>query len=60
MKKDHVFLFFGRLNADLDEVKGCILGKEPLPLTREAFAEVRRKKKEENGNDEKGNTCHRH
>lgn len=30
------------LNKELDEVQGCILGKEPLPSNREVFAEVRR------------------
>ena len=42
VEKDRVFDFLARLNTDLDEVRGRILGREPLPNSREAFAEVRR------------------
>lgn len=42
LEKDRVFEFLVRLNADLDEVRGRILGKEPLTSTREVFLEVRR------------------
>ena len=60
VESDRVFDFLAGLNVDLDEVRGRILGKEPLPSTREAFAEVRRVRKQENGDDEEGNTCHCH
>ena len=42
VESDRVFDFLAGLNVDLDEVRGRILGKEPLSSTREAFAEVRR------------------
>lgn len=37
-----IFEFLAGLNKELDEVQGCILGKEPLPSNREVFAEVHR------------------
>ena len=42
VEKDRVFDFLAGLNKELDEVRGRILGREPLPNSREAFAEVRR------------------
>ena len=42
IEKDHVFEFLAELNTDSDEVRGWILGKEPLPSTREVFSRVRR------------------
>ena len=37
-----VFEFLAGLNRDLDDVRGRILGRRPLPSTREVFSEVRR------------------
>ncbi|KAK3212591.1 hypothetical protein Dsin_017297 [Dipteronia sinensis] len=42
IEKDHAFKFLAGLNSKLDKVRGCILGKEPLPSTREVFSEVRK------------------
>lgn len=42
LEKDHVFEIFVGLNVNLDEVRGCILGKELLPFIIEVFTEVRR------------------
>lgn len=38
------FVFLARLNHNLDEVRGRILGRKPLPSIREVFSEVRREK----------------
>lgn len=32
LEKERVFEFLAGLNKELDEVRGQILGKEPLPL----------------------------
>ena len=37
-----VFVFLSGLNKDLNEVRGRILWKKPLPSLREVFSEVRR------------------
>lgn len=37
--KEKVFEFLASLNKELNEVHGCVLGKEPPP-TREVFLEV--------------------
>ena len=37
-----MFDFLHRLNSDLDEVQGRLLGIKPFPFIREAFVEVRR------------------
>ncbi|KAE8731219.1 Detected protein of unknown function [Hibiscus syriacus] len=42
VEKERVFEFLVGLNKELDEVRGRILGHEPLPSTREVFSEVRR------------------
>ena len=42
LEKERVFEFLADLSSDLDEVRGRILGKEPLPFTREVFPYVRR------------------
>ena len=42
IKKKRVFKFLMRLNKDLDEVRGRVLGTKPLPNVREAFSEVER------------------
>lgn len=39
---DRVYEFLAGLNRDLDEVRGRILGRKPLPSIREVFSEVRR------------------
>lgn len=41
-ENDRVFMFLAGLNTDLDEVRGRVLGKIPLPTLRETFAEIRR------------------
>ncbi|KAI5448129.1 hypothetical protein KIW84_015526 [Lathyrus oleraceus] len=41
-ENDRVFMFLAGLNKDLDEVRGRVLGKVPLPTLRETFAEIRR------------------
>ncbi|KAI5434064.1 hypothetical protein KIW84_021070 [Lathyrus oleraceus] len=43
-ENDRVFMFLVGLNKDLDEVRGRVLGKIPLPTLREIFAEIRREK----------------
>jgi len=42
VEKDRIYKFLLRLNKDLDEVCGRILGTKPLPKIREVFSEVRR------------------
>ena len=44
LEKERAFDFLAGLNKELDEVRGQILGKEPLPSVREIFSEVRREK----------------
>ncbi|KAI4357161.1 hypothetical protein L6164_001128 [Bauhinia variegata] len=41
-KKKRVFQFLARLNKSFDDVRSRILGRTPLPSTREVFSEVRR------------------
>ncbi|XP_024024957.1 uncharacterized protein LOC112092611 [Morus notabilis] len=41
-KNDRVYVFLAGLNQELDEVRGRILGRKPLPSIREVFSEVRR------------------
>ena len=41
VEKDRVMEFLAGLNTDLDEVRGRVLGKESLPISK-AFSEVRR------------------
>ncbi|RDY00232.1 hypothetical protein CR513_16611, partial [Mucuna pruriens] len=41
-ENDCVFMFLARLNKELGEVRGKILGKTPLPTIRVAFSEVKR------------------
>ncbi|KAG2725978.1 hypothetical protein I3760_01G090300 [Carya illinoinensis] len=41
-ENDRVYMFLAGLNQSLDEVRGRILGRQPLPYIREAFSEVRR------------------
>ena len=42
LEKERVFDFLTGLNNDLDEVRGCLVGRTPFPDTEEAFSEVRR------------------
>lgn len=42
IERGRIFLFLAGLNKDLDEVRGRILGRKPMPSLREVFAEVRR------------------
>ena len=42
LENGRVFEFLVGFNRDLDDVKGRILGRHPLPLTREVFLKVRR------------------
>lgn len=41
-ENDRVFIFLAGLNKELDEVRGRILGNNPLPTIRETFSEIRR------------------
>ena len=41
-ENDRVYVFLARLNQELDEVRGRILGKKPLPSICEVFSKVRR------------------
>ena len=40
LEKERVFDFLYGLSQQLDEVRGRVLGSDPFPLLREAFAEV--------------------
>ncbi|KAJ9561371.1 hypothetical protein OSB04_006531 [Centaurea solstitialis] len=42
LEKERLYDFLAGLNRDLDEVRGRVLGRTPLPSIGEAFAEVRR------------------
>ncbi|XP_024018573.1 uncharacterized protein LOC112090754 [Morus notabilis] len=44
-ESDRVYVFLAGLNQDLDEVRGRILGRKPLPSIREVFSKVRREEK---------------
>ena len=41
-ENDRVYVFLAGLNQELDEVRGRILGRKPLPSFWEVFSEVRR------------------
>ena len=41
-ENERVYNFLAGLNQELDEVRGRILGRKPLPSLREVFSEVRR------------------
>jgi len=43
VEKEQIYKFLLGLNKDLDEVRGWILGKKPLPKVQEVFSKVRRK-----------------
>ncbi|XP_075514618.1 uncharacterized protein LOC142549521 [Primulina tabacum] len=40
-ENDRVYMFLAGMNQNLDEVKGRILGRKPLPSIREVFSEIR-------------------
>ena len=40
-ENDRVYMFWAGVHRSLDEVKGRILGRKPLPSIREVFSEVR-------------------
>ncbi|KAL5738478.1 hypothetical protein ACOSP7_031239 [Xanthoceras sorbifolium] len=42
LENNQVFKFLAGLNVDFDEVRGRIIGRQPLPSLNEVFAEVRR------------------
>lgn len=42
LDKERLYDFLAGLHRDLDEVRGRILDRRPLPTIGEAFAEVRR------------------
>lgn len=42
VENERVFEFLARLNHKLDDVRGRILERRPLPMLREVFSEVRR------------------
>ena len=41
-ENDRVYMFLAGVNRELDDVKGRILGRKPLPTMREVFSELRR------------------
>lgn len=43
LENERVFEFLAGLNRSLDDVRGRILGRKPLPSIREVFAEMKRK-----------------
>ena len=40
-ENDQVYMFLAGVSRNLDEVKGRILGRKPLPSIREIFSKVR-------------------
>lgn len=40
-ENDRVYMFLAGVNRSLDDVKGRILSRKPLPSIREVFSEVR-------------------
>ena len=47
-ENDRVYVFLAGLNQELDEVRGRILGRKPLPSIREVFSEVHREETRRN------------
>lgn len=41
VEDNHIFKFLTRLNIEFDEVRGRIIGRQPLPPIGEVFSEVR-------------------
>ena len=48
MEDNRIFKFLAGLNVEFDEVKGRIIGRQPLPSIGEVFLEVRRKENRRN------------
>ncbi|KAJ9700568.1 hypothetical protein PVL29_006057 [Vitis rotundifolia] len=48
MEDNRIFKFLAGLNVEFDEVRGRIIGRQPLPSIGEAFSEVRRKESRRN------------
>ena len=44
MEDNRTFKFLAGLNVEFDEVKGRIIGRQPLPSISQVFSEVRREK----------------
>ena len=44
VEDNHIFKFLIGLNMEFDEVRGRIIGRQPLPSIGEVFSEVRREK----------------
>lgn len=58
-ENDRVYMFLAGVNRDLDEVKGKVLGRQPLPSIREVFSKVRieeNRRKIMHNNGESGDT----
>ena len=41
VEDNYIFKFLTRLNIEFDEVRGRIIGRQPLPLIGEVFSELR-------------------
>lgn len=41
MKSNRIYKFLAVLNVEFDEVRGKIIGRQPLPLIGEVFSKVR-------------------
>ncbi|RVW16202.1 hypothetical protein CK203_074282 [Vitis vinifera] len=48
MEDNRIFKFLADLNAEFDEVRGRIIGRQPLPSIGEVFSEVRREESRRN------------
>ena len=48
LENDRVYVFLAGLNRYLDEVRGRILSRKPLPSIREVFSKVRREEARRN------------
>eukprot|EP00261_Vitis_vinifera_P039416 XP_019080659.1 PREDICTED: uncharacterized protein LOC104881375 isoform X1 [Vitis vinifera] len=48
MEDNRIFKFLADLNVEFDEVRGRIIGRQPLPSISEVFSEVRREESQRN------------
>ena len=48
IEDNRIFKFFAGLNVEFDEVRGRIIGRQPLPSISEVFSEVRREESRRN------------
>ena len=48
MEDNRIFKFLVGLNVEFDEVRGRIIGRQPMPSIREVFSEVRREESRRN------------